>query len=118
MTELIRCTRCLLPETHETISFDKLESNLLKWVEQGLNGVVMPVSTAIATKSLWQLLPEELRMPAHRAVQIAGITLDSRQVKPGDLFVADVGGDRDGRQFIPQALSRHCAKRYRACQAL
>lgn len=70
--------------------------------------MVMPVSTAIATKSLWQLLPEELRMPAHRAVQIAGITLDSRQVKPGGLFVADVGGDRDGRQFIPQALSRHC----------
>ena len=30
----------------ETIAFDKLEFNLLKWAEQGLNGVVMPGSNS------------------------------------------------------------------------
>jgi UDP-N-acetylmuramoyl-L-alanyl-D-glutamate--2,6-diaminopimelate ligase len=38
-------------------------------------------------------------------VEIRRITCDSRQVKPGDLFVAVPGVSVDGHDYIPQALS-------------
>jgi UDP-N-acetylmuramoyl-L-alanyl-D-glutamate--2,6-diaminopimelate ligase len=37
---------------------------------------------------------------------VTGIALDSRQVKPGNLFVALVGGTNDGHHFIPDAIAR------------
>jgi len=39
-------------------------------------------------------------------MEITGIASDSRQVKPGDLFVALKGLEYDGHQFIPEALTR------------
>ena len=39
-------------------------------------------------------------------VSIKGICLDSRQVQPGDLFVAIKGADVDGTAYIPQAVER------------
>lgn len=39
-------------------------------------------------------------------VEITGLACDSRQVKPGDLFVAVKGLTVDGHDFIPQALAR------------
>jgi UDP-N-acetylmuramoyl-L-alanyl-D-glutamate--2,6-diaminopimelate ligase len=37
---------------------------------------------------------------------IKGLTADSRQVQPGDLFVALVGETVDGRAYIPEAVQR------------
>ena len=37
-------------------------------------------------------------------LEISGVNMDSRQVKPGDLFVAVKGTQADGHQFIPKAL--------------
>lgn len=41
--------------------------------------------------------------------QIRGIALDSRQVKPGELFVALAGGSVDGHRFIVDAVQRGAA---------
>jgi UDP-N-acetylmuramoyl-L-alanyl-D-glutamate--2,6-diaminopimelate ligase len=41
--------------------------------------------------------------------EITGITLDSRQVQPGQLFVAIPGANADGTRFIPDALERGAA---------
>lgn len=38
-------------------------------------------------------------------VSVTGIAVDSRRVRPGDLFVALPGADVDGRAFIPAAVS-------------
>lgn len=43
------------------------------------------------------------------ALTIAGIALDSRQVKPGYLFVALTGGSADGHRFIPAAVAQGAA---------
>ncbi|MDQ3692367.1 MAG: UDP-N-acetylmuramoyl-L-alanyl-D-glutamate--2,6-diaminopimelate ligase [Chloroflexota bacterium] len=37
---------------------------------------------------------------------VTGITYDSRQVQPGDLFAALVGADVDGHQFVDAAIRR------------
>lgn len=37
---------------------------------------------------------------------VRGATHDSRRVQPGDLFVAVPGFERDGREFVPEALAR------------
>ena len=42
-------------------------------------------------------------------VTITGIALDSRQVQPGNLFVALTGGSTDGHRFIPAAVERGAA---------
>jgi UDP-N-acetylmuramoyl-L-alanyl-D-glutamate--2,6-diaminopimelate ligase len=40
---------------------------------------------------------------------IGGIAYDSRQVQPGDLFVALSGGNTDGHRYIPDAIQRGAA---------
>jgi UDP-N-acetylmuramoyl-L-alanyl-D-glutamate--2,6-diaminopimelate ligase len=52
--------------------------------------------TALAQKDAWGNLE----------VEIIGLTCDSRQVQPGDLFVAIKGLTADGHDFISQALER------------
>ena len=40
-----------------------------------------------------------------RATSPPGLCVDSRLVKPGDVFVAVLGPNLDGHNFIPQAIS-------------
>ncbi len=42
-------------------------------------------------------------------VTISGIKLDSRHVKPGDVFIALKGENVDGHRFIPEAIRRGAA---------
>ena len=42
-------------------------------------------------------------------MEIAGVSYDSRQTQPGDLFVAVRGFEADGHRFIPKALERGAA---------
>jgi UDP-N-acetylmuramoyl-L-alanyl-D-glutamate--2,6-diaminopimelate ligase len=51
-------------------------------------------------------LPFEPDIPE---VQISGIAIDSRAVKPGYLFVAMKGGFSDGHEYIPKALENGAA---------
>ena len=46
-------------------------------------------------------LPEELK-----AVPVSGLAIDSRKVRPGDVFLACAGHEVDGRDFIGDAVSR------------
>lgn len=39
-------------------------------------------------------------------VEISGLALDSRKVKPGDLFFACKGSQHDGRKFIDEAVNK------------
>ena len=42
-------------------------------------------------------------------ITITGITLDSRQVQPGNIFVALIGENTDGHRFIPNAIQQGAA---------
>jgi UDP-N-acetylmuramoyl-L-alanyl-D-glutamate--2,6-diaminopimelate ligase len=67
--------------------------------------------TGFIKQSLVELLaglPYVLNPPAQNPM-ITGITLDSRQVQPGSLFVALTGGNTDGHRFIPDAVARGAA---------
>jgi len=43
------------------------------------------------------------------ALDVGGVSADSRAVKPGDLFVALAGAKDDGMRFVPQALAAGAA---------
>lgn len=55
---------------------------------------------------LTSLLSGIASIPATFDRDIHHITLDSRAVKPGDLFVALQGTQQDGRRYIPDAMTR------------
>ncbi|HVS16745.1 MAG TPA: UDP-N-acetylmuramoyl-L-alanyl-D-glutamate--2,6-diaminopimelate ligase [Thermoanaerobaculia bacterium] len=47
--------------------------------------------------------------PEAKAVDVRGVCVDSRRVRPGDLFVVWSGGRHDGRAFAPAAVARGAA---------
>ncbi len=59
--------------------------------------------------SLAQLLPPGLLPAGDNGPRVSGVTLDSRCVRPGDLFIALPGGARDGRDHIPAAVRAGCS---------
>ncbi len=52
---------------------------------------------------------DPLLLPDGGATEIAGLTADSREVRPGFLFAALPGTKLDGTRFIPQAIERGAA---------
>lgn len=52
---------------------------------------------------LGQLIGAELPDPEGRTVKVSGITHDSRQVRPGDLYAAMLGENTHGAAFVKQA---------------
>ena len=62
----------------------------------------MPMPPA---QALSQLLRALVPVPAPAERQIQGLSLDSRKVKQGDLFVAMAGDADDGRRYIAQAIA-------------
>ena len=42
-------------------------------------------------------------------MEVSGVSYDSRQTRPGDLFVAMAGYETDGHQYIPMALEKGAA---------
>lgn len=46
------------------------------------------------------------KIQSHEDSDLAGIQMDSRKVKPGDLFVAITGFQMDGHKFIEEALEK------------
>ena len=42
-------------------------------------------------------------------MEITGVSYDSRNTRPGDLFVAMAGYETDGHRFIPMARARGAA---------
>ncbi|MDX9874833.1 MAG: UDP-N-acetylmuramoyl-L-alanyl-D-glutamate--2,6-diaminopimelate ligase [Spongiibacteraceae bacterium] len=62
---------------------------------------------AVISKCLRDLLPE---VDEHLAtLAVTGLVVDSRQVRPGDLFLAFPGETQDGRDHIPHAISAGAA---------
>ncbi len=51
------------------------------------------------------LPPGTLMSPVPPA-QVTGLSIDSRRVERGDLFVAMVGGSADGHDYVTDAISR------------
>jgi UDP-N-acetylmuramoyl-L-alanyl-D-glutamate--2,6-diaminopimelate ligase len=55
---------------------------------------------------LADLLPADAAFdPGHAAIEITGVTADSRAVKPGFLFVAVPGSKADGLAYVSQAVT-------------
>ncbi|MGA9894154.1 MAG: UDP-N-acetylmuramoyl-L-alanyl-D-glutamate--2,6-diaminopimelate ligase [Xanthobacteraceae bacterium] len=59
---------------------------------------------------LHEILPSDPEFDAHHAaLDIGGVTADSRTVKPGSLFVAIPGTKADGLGFVPAAIAAGAA---------
>jgi len=65
--------------------------------------------TSAPVRKLHALLAGLAEVPAARDREVRGLTADSREVAPGDLFLALPGLRHDGRGYIRDALARGAA---------
>lgn len=63
----------------------------------------IPEKKPILLSDLLRSLDEAADFP-NRQVEVTGVVMDSRQVQPGNLFVAVSGGATDGHRYIPAAI--------------
>ncbi|MGV3591046.1 MAG: UDP-N-acetylmuramoyl-L-alanyl-D-glutamate--2,6-diaminopimelate ligase [Gammaproteobacteria bacterium] len=69
----------------------------------------MTTSAMTPSMNLSTLLQSECVVPASMDRELSGVQLDSRRVRPGDLFLAYKGAAVDGRDFIPAAIDSGAA---------
>jgi len=69
----------------------------------------MNADSGLAEVRLSALLSSEFVLPAALDRLLTGMQTDSRQVQPGDLFVACKGARHDGRDHIPGAIASGAA---------
>src|SRR6202162_5463581 len=59
---------------------------------------------------LADLLSDETPIDArHAALDVTGVSADSRKIRPGDVFVAVSGANADGLRFVPDAVAAGAA---------
>ncbi len=67
--------------------------------------MMMVASHSVPVKMLSELLAEMASIDADLDREISSLSLDSRQLQPGGLFLACAGGSSHGLDFLPQALA-------------
>jgi UDP-N-acetylmuramoyl-L-alanyl-D-glutamate--2,6-diaminopimelate ligase len=93
--------RAIIPESKALSVYKKKETDMAEAPGAG-HGMSLSLAELIAA------IPNA-RLPGNAAVPIQAITFDSRQVRPGSLFVAYRGVAQDGHDFVPEALARGAA---------
>ena len=53
-----------------------------------------------------ELIPDSAMIPGLGALPVTGLSVDSRTVRPGDVFFAIPGSKADGLGYVPEALDR------------
>ncbi|MEY4641351.1 MAG: hypothetical protein RLZZ227_1345 [Pseudomonadota bacterium] len=69
----------------------------------------MTARVEVPSMNLSTLLQSECAVPPGMDRTLSGVQLDSRRVRPGDLFLACKGDAVDGRDFIPAAIASGAA---------
>ena len=59
--------------------------------------------------TLWQADELAAALGIERAVAVRGVSIDTRSLQPGDLFVALPGAGRDGHEFVAEAFIKGAA---------
>jgi UDP-N-acetylmuramoyl-L-alanyl-D-glutamate--2,6-diaminopimelate ligase len=67
------------------------------------------MATSKSLKTIFTEIPEPFFQSDAADVAVTGISIDSRAVQPGHLFVAMKGGNTDGHDYIPKAVERGAA---------
>ncbi|MFC2028552.1 UDP-N-acetylmuramoyl-L-alanyl-D-glutamate--2,6-diaminopimelate ligase [Chloroflexota bacterium] len=63
------------------------------------------MSGSVKLKTLLEAISYQHIMGSIKGVSVSGITADSRKILPGSVFVACLGGNFDGHDFIDQAVA-------------